>query len=75
MLIEVLEGLIHAGHTVVVVEHNLELVRLADHVIDMGPEAGSAGGRVVVVGTPAEVAACPQSHTGRYLGMRLRDAG
>jgi excinuclease ABC subunit A len=71
LLADVLDGLLDKGHTVVVVEHNLELIKRADHLIDLGPEAGAGGGRVVAVGTPAEVASCAQSHTGRYLAARL----
>ena len=66
-LLDVLARLLDAGNTVVVVEHQLDVIKSADHVIDMGPEAGAAGGRVVVAGTPEEVAASPESHTGRYL--------
>jgi excinuclease ABC subunit A len=54
-----------------VVEHQLDVIKSADHVIDMGPEAGAAGGRVVVAGTPEAVAAAPESHTGRYLRAAL----
>jgi excinuclease ABC subunit A len=66
-LLHVLGRLVEAGNTVVVVEHNLDVIKTADHVIDMGPEAGAAGGRVVAAGTPEQVAASPDSHTGRYL--------
>ena len=66
-LLEVLRALVGAGNTVVVVEHNLDVVRCADWVIDLGPEGGTGGGRVVIAGTPEAVAACPGSHTGRYL--------
>jgi excinuclease ABC subunit A len=67
LLIEVLEQLIANGHTIVVVEHNLDLIARADHVIDLGPEAGNAGGHVVASGTPAEIALCARSHTGLCL--------
>jgi excinuclease ABC subunit A len=66
-LLHVLGRLVDAGNTVVVVEHNLDVIKTADHVIDMGPEAGAAGGRVVAAGSPEAVAASPESHTGRYL--------
>jgi excinuclease ABC subunit A len=66
-LLQVLGRLVEAGNTVVVVEHNLDVVKTADHVIDMGPEAGAAGGCVVATGTPEVVAASAASHTGRYL--------
>lgn len=66
-LLDVLGRLLDAGHTAVVIEHNLEVIRAADWVIDLGPEAGEAGGRIVAVGRPEEVADVPSSHTGRYL--------
>ena len=72
LLTRVLQGLVDEGHTVVLVEHQLELVLAADHVIDLGPEGGDAGGRVLVAGTPADVAACPHSHTGNHLAPLLR---
>ncbi|MDW8324777.1 MAG: excinuclease ABC subunit UvrA [Burkholderiales bacterium] len=67
----VLHRLVDAGHSVVVIEHNLDVVAEADWVIDLGPEGGEGGGRVVVAGTPEEVAACPASHTGRALAPFL----
>jgi excinuclease ABC subunit A len=67
VLIQVLDRLVDAGHTVVVIEHHLDVIKQADWVVDLGPEAGDAGGRVVVQGTPDTVAAEPASHTGRYL--------
>ena len=70
-LIEVLQKLVDAGNTVVVIEHNLDVIKTADHVIDLGPEGGDGGGNVVVTGTPEEVAACPQSYTGQYLKRML----
>ncbi|HVR70817.1 MAG TPA: excinuclease ABC subunit UvrA [Vicinamibacteria bacterium] len=66
-LLHVLGRLVDAGNSVVVVEHHLDVIKTADHVIDMGPEAGESGGRVVAVGTPEAVADAPESHTGRYL--------
>ena len=66
-LIKVLNRLRDRGNTVVVIEHNLDVIKIADWLIDMGPEGGSGGGRVVTVGTPEDVANCPHSHTGRYL--------
>jgi excinuclease ABC subunit A len=68
VLLGVLRGLVERGDTVVVVEHDLDVVRAADHVIDLGPEGGPGGGRVVAVGTPAEIVAVAASHTGRHLG-------
>jgi excinuclease ABC subunit A len=66
-LISVLDKLVDEGHTVAVIEHNLDVIKVADHVIDLGPEGGDAGGEVIAQGTPEEVAASPSSHTGRYL--------
>src|SRR5690625_1903722 len=70
-LIGVLERLIGAGHTVVVIEHNLEVIKAADWIIDLGPEAGAGGGQVVAMGRPEEVALIEGSHTGRYLRADL----
>ncbi|MEP7228121.1 MAG: excinuclease ABC subunit UvrA, partial [Gemmatimonadales bacterium] len=67
VLIHVLDRLVDAGHTVVVIEHHLDVIKRADWVIDMGPDAGDAGGRVVAQGTPEEIVEVPESHTGRYL--------
>ncbi len=71
-LLAVLERLADQGNTVVVIEHNLDVIKTADRIIDLGPEGGSGGGRVIAVGTPEEVATLPQSHTGRYLRDVLR---
>jgi excinuclease ABC subunit A len=70
-LLSVLERLVQAGNTVVVIEHNLDVVKTADWVIDLGPEGGGAGGQIVVAGTPEEVAAHPTSHTGAFLAPIL----
>ena len=70
-LVEVLQTLVDAGNTVIVIEHNLDLIKCADHIIDLGPEGGSAGGRIVAEGTPEQVAACPESFTGQYLAPIL----
>jgi excinuclease ABC subunit A len=70
-LLECLNRLVDAGHTVVVIEHHLDVIKTADHVIDLGPEGGHAGGEIVVTGSPEEVAACRASHTGRFLKARL----
>jgi excinuclease ABC subunit A len=67
MLLEVLHRLVDRGNTVVVIEHNLEVIKTADWLIDLGPEGGNGGGAVVAEGTPEEVAANPVSHTGRFL--------
>ena len=66
-LIVVLERLVDAGNTVLVIEHNLDVIKMADRIIDMGPEGGDGGGTVVVSGTPEKVAAIPESHTGKFL--------
>jgi len=66
-LLEVLHRLVDAGNTVVVIEHNLDVVKTADHVIDLGPEGGKAGGLVIAEGTPEQVAKVRGSFTGRYL--------
>jgi excinuclease ABC subunit A len=63
----VLHQLRDAGNTIVVIEHNLDVIKTADWLIDMGPEGGAGGGQVVGVGTPEQLAAHPDSHTGRYL--------
>jgi excinuclease ABC subunit A len=66
-LLDVLLRLRDAGNSVLVIEHNLDIIRCADYIVDLGPEGGDAGGDLVVAGTPEEVAACPASHTGRFL--------
>ena len=74
MLLKVLHQLRDAGNTIVVIEHNLDVIKTADWLIDMGPEGGSGGGHVVVAGTPEDVAACVASHTGRFLKLMLPQA-
>ena len=70
-LIEVLQKLVDVGNTVVVIEHNLDVIKTADHIIDLGPEGGDGGGNIVVTGTPEEVAQCAASYTGQYLKRML----
>lgn len=70
-LIDVLQRLVDAGNTVLVIEHNLDVIKVADRLIDMGPEGGDGGGTVVVFGTPEQVVKCEQSYTGRFLGPIL----
>ena len=70
-LLEVLQRLVDAGNTVVVIEHNLDVIKCADYIIDLGPEGGDGGGEIVCTGTPEAVAACPQSYTGQYLKKML----
>ena len=72
-LMLVLERLVAAGHTLVLIEHNLDVIKLADWVIDLGPEAGSGGGEVVAMGRPEEVASVEGSHTGQWLRTVLPD--
>jgi excinuclease ABC subunit A len=67
----VLNKLVEQGNTVVVIEHNLDVVKSADHIIDLGPEGGEGGGRIVAEGTPEEVAATPESATGQFLAPML----
>ncbi len=71
-LLELLSELVRRGNTVVVIEHNLEVIRACDYIIDLGPEGGEEGGRVVAAGTPEEVAEAPGSYTGAYLRRALR---
>ena len=66
-LIDVLQLLVEAGNTVVVIEHNLDVIKTADHIVDLGPEGGDGGGTIVAQGTPEEVAEVPASFTGQYL--------
>jgi len=75
LLLKVLHQLRDAGNTIVVIEHNLDVIKTADWLIDMGPEGGSGGGTVVARGTPEDVAACAASHTGRYLARVLSRCG
>ncbi len=70
-LLEVLNGIVEAGNSVVVIEHNLEVIKFADHIIDLGPGGGEEGGRVVATGTPEEVVLNPKSYTGTYLRKKL----
>ncbi len=70
-LLEVLQELVEGGNTVIVIEHNLDVIKTADYIIDMGPEGGDGGGQVVATGTPEDIAAEPRSHTGRYLAPLL----
>jgi len=74
-LIEVLQELVGTGNTIVVIEHNLEVIKTADWIVDLGPEGGDKGGRVVATGTPEEVAETPGSYTGEYLAEYLGRRG
>ncbi|MDZ5010211.1 ATP-binding cassette domain-containing protein, partial [Clostridium perfringens] len=71
-LVEILQRLVESGNTVVVIEHNLDMVKCADHIIDLGPEGGDKGGTIVSVGTPEEISKVNNSYTGKYLKKMLR---
>ncbi|MEA2287180.1 MAG: excinuclease subunit, partial [Solirubrobacteraceae bacterium] len=73
-LLEVLHRLVEAGNSVVVIEHNLDVIKTADRIIDMGPEGGEEGGQVVAAGTPEEVAGTPGSHTGAFIAELVTPA-
>jgi len=66
-LLDVLHRLVDKGNTVIVIEHNLDVIKTADHLLDLGPEGGNAGGRVLATGTPEAIAATPESYTGKFL--------
>jgi excinuclease ABC subunit A len=70
-LLHMLHALVDAGNSMVVIEHNLDVIKNADHVIDMGPEGGSAGGQVIATGTPEEIAKVKESYTGQFLKRML----
>ena len=72
-LINVLQKFVESGNTVVVIEHNLDLIKTADHIIDLGPEGGDGGGTVIAQGTPEEISACPSSYTGQYLKKIIKN--
>ena len=73
-LLEAFDALIRRGHSIVIIEHNMDVVKCADHVIDLGPEGGDKGGYIVATGTPEEVAACAASYTGQFLKEKLTAA-
>lgn len=70
-LLVAFDALLERGHTLIIIEHNLDVIKCADHIIDLGPEGGDKGGRLVVCGTPEQVAACPDSYTGKFLKEKL----
>ena len=72
-LIEVINRLVENGDTVIIIEHNLDMIKVADYIIDLGPEGGDEGGRIVAQGTPEEIAANPSSYTGHFLKKVLND--
>jgi excinuclease ABC subunit A len=73
-LMNAFNALVDRGHTVIIIEHNMEVIKSADHIIDLGPEGGKEGGTIVLAGTPEEIAQCPASHTGQALAQKLRGA-
>ena len=70
-LVDILQRLVDTGNTIIVIEHNLDLIKTCDYIIDLGPEGGKAGGQLVCAGTPEEIAACEASYTGRFLKDKL----
>lgn len=71
-LLDAFEALIKRGHTIVIIEHNMDMIKCADHIIDLGPEGGDKGGYILATGTPEEIAACEQSYTGQFLKEKLQ---
>ncbi|MCP3899863.1 MAG: ATP-binding cassette domain-containing protein, partial [Desulfobacteraceae bacterium] len=74
-LLNVLNRLVLSGNTVIVIEHNLDVIKYADHIIDLGPEGGDKGGKIIAVGTPEQIADTPKSYTGNYLKDVLKNKG
>ena len=74
-LLSILHRLVDLGNTVLIIEHHLDVIKVADYVIDLGPEGGEAGGRIVATGTPEQIAACPESFTGSFLAAHLKARG
>ena len=72
-LLTAFDALLQRGHTLLIIEHNMEVIKCADHVIDLGPEGGHKGGSLVCKGTPEEVAACSDSYTGQFLAQKLQN--
>ena len=70
-LLKSFEKLLERGHSLVIIEHNMDVIKCADYLIDLGPEGGDEGGHLVCAGTPEEVAACKESHTGKFLKEKL----
>jgi excinuclease ABC subunit A len=73
-LLDVINGLVDKGNTVIVIEHNLDVIKTSDWIIDMGPEGGAEGGTIVAEGTPEDIAAVPESYTGKFLAETLSGA-
>ena len=72
-LVDILQRLVDTGNTIIVIEHNLDLIKTCDHIIDLGPEGGDGGGQVVAVGTPEQICKNEQSYTGKFLKKYLND--
>ena len=70
-LLSIIENLTNRGNSVIVIEHNLDVIAKADWIIDLGPEGGKAGGKIIAEGTPEQIAKCEKSHTGRYLASLI----
>lgn len=73
LLLEAFNALISRGHTIVIIEHNLDVIKCADHIIDMGPDGGDKGGNIVCSGTPEDICKCKKSITGKYLKPLLKE--
>lgn len=73
LLLEAFNALISRGHTIVIIEHNLDVIKCADHIIDMGPDGGDKGGNIVCSGTPEDICKCKESITGKYLKPLLKE--
>jgi excinuclease ABC subunit A len=71
LLLDVLQKLVDKGNTVLVIEHNMDVIKVSDYIVDMGPEGGNAGGQLLISGTPEQVAKAKNSHTGRFLKKEL----
>ena len=69
--IKIINKLADAGNTILIIEHNMDLIKIADHIIDLGPEGGNAGGNIVFEGSPEDIVNCPLSYTGKYLKSYL----
>jgi excinuclease ABC subunit A len=74
-LLDVINGLVDKGNTVIVIEHNLDVIKTSDWIIDMGPEGGAEGGTIVAEGTPEDIAAVPESYTGKFLAETFSGTG
>ena len=72
-LMDSFNALISRGHSIVIIEHNMEVIKCADYIIDIGPEGGDRGGQLVACGTPEEVAQCTESHTGQFLKQKINN--